>query len=125
MLASVMKSALIAALGIGVAAPGGTAPIAPPVIQDGEATAAACRPLGFELEPPIRPMPIARPAPPPPITLPIQPTRKQDRVEYGAPPPSASASSTGPAASARHGPRGGEYRGDRLAHSARRGRPRP
>ena len=91
---------------IGAAPPPLLAP--PPVLNivDGEATPAACTPLGFDLTrgqrgqvglvrnavapaPPrlqVRP-PVATPnAPPPPVTLPIAPTKKEDRVEYSGPP---------------------------------------
>lgn len=74
-----------------------------PRVVDGEATTAACAPLGFDLTRGQRPTPVGlaapppprlqvRPpvvtpnAPPPPITMPIEPTKKEDRVEYQGPP---------------------------------------
>ncbi len=99
---TVAKQALTLAVGIGLAAPGLAPPIAPPIQRasgDGEATPAACAPLGFDLRRAGRD-PVAgivttgtrvtaptRPTSPPPVTLPIEPTKKEDRVEYRAPPP--------------------------------------
>ncbi|MDP3404670.1 MAG: von Willebrand factor type A domain-containing protein [Brevundimonas sp.] len=106
---TVLKQGLAAAVGLALAAPGGVpgaAAMAPvpgstgTPAGDGVVSAAACLPLGFDLRPsaerfpppPPPPPPVARApasgwAPPPPITLPIEPTRKEDRVAYGAPPP--------------------------------------
>lgn len=75
-------------------------PLAP--VNDGQASEAACRPFGIApVNPPYRPSPgtpvrghdeitvaasrLAQAAPPP-VTLPISPTLKEDRVEYRAPP---------------------------------------
>ncbi|MFC5373159.1 von Willebrand factor type A domain-containing protein [Brevundimonas faecalis] len=71
-------------------APVVAAPLPPPMPpqRDGTPTEAACRAFGFDLSAPARP-PIPRratPARPPSVTLPIQPTKKEDRVEYSAPP---------------------------------------
>lgn len=61
-------------------------------IRDGQPTAAACGPYGFELPGGARPSPPrAQAAPsgriaPPAATLPIGPTLKSDRVEYSGPP---------------------------------------
>jgi len=57
-----------------------------PRIVDGEATVAACAPLGFDLTRSQRPIRSAL-APAPPVTLRIEPTKKEDRVESLAPPP--------------------------------------
>lgn len=92
------KSGVAIGLGLGLTLPGAApAPAAPLQSLDGTPTAAACAPLGFDLAPPRlpRPQPTPRPqpfqgvngnAPPPPVTLPIEPTKKQDRVEYNGPP---------------------------------------
>ncbi len=104
MLSTVFKQGVAAVVGLSLAAPVGGGAVsapAPVAVVDGEATPAACAPLGFNLirgpqyPPPSRPV-IAHAAPPP-ITLPIEPTKKEDRVEYqgapvivpGPPPPSA------------------------------------
>jgi len=104
MLSTVLKQGVAAVVGLSLAAPVGGGAVsapAPVAVVDGEATPAACAPLGFNLirgpqyPPPSRPV-IAHAAPPP-ITLPIEPTKKEDRVEYqgapvivpGPPPPPA------------------------------------
>ena len=109
--------AALAGLSMIGAAPPPAAPDVPPPsrrVSDGEATPAACAPLGFDLTRGQRPVPTAMPlarnpgiapppppppppltppppppravSPPPPVTLPIQPTKKEDRVEYRGPP---------------------------------------
>ncbi len=98
---TVAKQALTLAVGIGLAAPGLAPPIAPPLQRasgDGEATPAACAPLGFDLRRAGRDSVAGivttgtrvtappRPTSPPPVTLPIEPTKKEDRVEYRGPP---------------------------------------
>lgn len=93
---AVAKQGLVLALGVGLAAPASGPPLAPkraPAVVDGEATAAACLPLGFDLargglreRVPYAGGPTGRFAPPPPVTLPIEPTKREDRVEYGGPP---------------------------------------
>ena len=93
---SILSRGLAVAAGVSMV---GAAPpplLAPPAMQhvvDGEATPAACAPLGFDLTRANR-QPVglsrnvaavpSRPAPPP-VTLPIAPTMKQDRVEYSGP----------------------------------------
>ncbi|MGA0546583.1 vWA domain-containing protein [Brevundimonas sp. VNH65] len=98
MLHSILSRGLAVAAGVSMV---GAAPpplLAPPAMQhlvDGEATPAACAPLGFDLtragrqpvglaRPAVAAAP-TRPAPPPPITLRIEPTKKEDRVEYSGP----------------------------------------
>lgn len=106
MFATALKQGVAAVVGLALAAPGGVPTVsANPssrVSGDGEATPASCGPLGFDLRP-NSPEAYGRPAPmpvparpqvstglanvgPPPITLPIEPTRKEDRVEYQGPP---------------------------------------
>lgn len=87
MLTRRVKSGVAIGLGLGLTLPGAApAPTAPLQPLDGTPTAAACAPLGFDLAPPAPPRPpLARPMPPA-ATLPIQPTRKEDRVEYSGPP---------------------------------------
>jgi len=51
---------------------------------DGQATPAACAPFGFTL--PSQGGPPVVTSVPPPVSRPLAPTRKEDRVEYGAPP---------------------------------------
>ena len=101
MLATMLKQGVAAAVGLTLATPtgAGVAPIqSPPAFApgDGAVSPAACTPLGFTLTPSssdrVRSLNVAATpsqshAPPPPVTLPIDPTRKQDRVEYAAPPP--------------------------------------
>jgi len=82
--------AAIAALMTAAPAPVMAAPLPQP-LRDGVPTDAACRAFGFQLTPPAPPSPprppvVLRQAPPPPVTLPIEPTKKQDRVEYSGPP---------------------------------------
>lgn len=99
MLATMLKQGVAAVMGLTLAAPTGL--VAAPVQTqpgfapgDGAVSPAACTPLGFDLSgPPQRSRPVPAPPPspranagPPPITLPIEPTRKQDRVEYAGPP---------------------------------------
>lgn len=88
----ILKPGMAALLTLAVATPGAVAPVSAAASQDGdgEVTPAACRALGFELE---RPEPMRRVyaapltgATPPPVALPIEPTRKEDRVEYSGPP---------------------------------------
>ena len=74
--------AAVAALMTAAPAPVMAAPVPQPV-RDGTPTDAACREFGFNLTPPAPP--ITR-RPPPPVTVPIAPTMKQDRVEYSGPP---------------------------------------
>lgn len=95
---TVAKQALTLAIGIGLLAPGTATPVSPSEpprpIRDGEATPAACAPLGFTLPTdaqsgtaPIVLSGTRLPtATPPPMTVSIQPTRKEDRVEYRGPP---------------------------------------
>lgn len=108
--------AAIAGLSMIGAAPPPVLPDVPPPsrrVTDGEATPAACAPLGYDLTRGQRPIPTTMPlarvpgvvppppppppltpppprpravTPPPPVTLPIQPTKKEDRVEYQGPP---------------------------------------
>ncbi len=82
--------AAIAALMTAAPAPVMAAPLPQP-LRDGVPTDAACRQFGFQLTPPAPPSPprppvALRQTPPPPVTLPIEPTKKQDRVEYSGPP---------------------------------------
>ena len=85
----VIRIAALSVLSLSFAAP----PVAVPSVAlakplDGEPTPAACRPLGFELgsPEPVAAPPTPRGGPPtPPVR--IAPTRKEDRVPYGAPPP--------------------------------------
>lgn len=99
---ALFKPGLSLLLGVGIAAP----TMAPPVIanpalhliQDGDPTPAACRIIGIELESQTTLDDIVSSAarvptpprigslPPPPVTLNIEPTKKEDRVEYSAPP---------------------------------------
>jgi Ca-activated chloride channel family protein len=92
----VLKSGLAVFLALSVGAPAGTVPslaLAQTTSGDGEATPAACRAYGFELEPPQPPIQRAyAPAPmtgagAPPLALPIAPTKKQERLPYAPPPP--------------------------------------
>jgi len=85
-----IRAAAAALLGLSVAAPPAALPgpaLAKPL--DGAPTPAACAAVGIELSPPRPPRPIAarptRPMPPP-VTLPIEPTKKEDRMEYSGPP---------------------------------------
>ena len=82
----VIRIAALSLLSVSFAAP----PVALPSVAlakplDGEATPAACGPLGFDLG---QPAPVAAPpvrrVAPPPVNIP--PTRKEDRVEYTGPP---------------------------------------
>jgi Ca-activated chloride channel family protein len=100
MLSTVLKQGVAAIVGLTLAAPGSVPVAAPAPAQptpvapgDGEATAAACGPLGFNLTgrsygyggiAPSPPMQVR--SVPPPIALPIEPTKKEDRVEYQGPP---------------------------------------
>ncbi|CAN5174286.1 hypothetical protein BH10PSE1_BH10PSE1_12340 [soil metagenome] len=106
MLTIMLKQGVAAVVGLTLAAPTGAgAPAVQPrgdfAPGDGAVSPAACAPLGFNLSPPnsdryaysqrayaVAP-PAPRPSGPPLITLPIEPTRKQDRVPFGeaAPPP--------------------------------------
>ena len=96
MLATMLKQGVAAVMGLTLAAPTGL--VAAPVQTqpgfapgDGAVSPAACTPLGFDLSgPPQRPLPVSAPPPranarPPAITMPITPTRKEDRVEYAGP----------------------------------------
>ncbi|MBB5744592.1 vWA domain-containing protein [Brevundimonas variabilis] len=95
---TVAKQALTMAVGIGLLAPGSVSPVAPSQIQrpvrDGEATPAACATLGFTLPSAERagmtPIVVSgtrlQSVSPPPTARPIEPTRKEDRVEYRGPP---------------------------------------
>ncbi|WP_426020018.1 vWA domain-containing protein [Brevundimonas sp. DWR2-3-1b1] len=81
------RIAALSVLSLSIAAP----PMALPSIalakpMDGEATPAACGPLGFDLQP-SAPMPalVRRVAPAGPPVM-VAPTRKEDRVEYTGPP---------------------------------------
>ena len=100
MLATMLKQGVAAVLGVTLAAPVnlGGAPIQTPsgfAPGDGAVSPAACSPLGFDLAgPPQPPRPVYAPPPspranvaPPPVALPIEPTKKEDRVEYSGPPP--------------------------------------
>ena len=108
MLATMLKQGVAAIVGLTLAAP--THLAAPPVqgradlaSADGVVSPAACSQFGFDLRPSppsqaVRPMPTYAPAPPPvpfaappppappPVSLPIEPTKKEDRVEYQGPP---------------------------------------
>ena len=85
----IIRIAALSVLSLSFAAP----PVAVPSVAlakplDGEPTPAACRPFGFELgsPEPVAAPPAPRAGPPtPPVR--ITPTRKEDRVPYGAPPP--------------------------------------
>lgn len=97
MLATMLKQGVAAVLGLTLAAPttiSGAPDPSPPVVRinDGAVSQAACAPLGLDLSRRSDGEMIARAAapayaPPPPVTLPIEPTKKEDRVEYSAPPP--------------------------------------
>jgi Ca-activated chloride channel family protein len=83
----ISRAALAALIGLSFVAP----PVALPSValakpMDGEATPAACGPLGFDLRP-SAPMPalVRRVAPAGPPVM-VAPTRKEDRVEYTGPP---------------------------------------
>ncbi len=86
-----LKPAIVGALSLALAAPMAPLPtrawsIDPDKASDGVVSPAACRVFGFTL-PEER---FAPPTPvPPPVTLPIQPTKKEDRRAYVAPPPPA------------------------------------
>ncbi|VXB03376.1 von Willebrand factor type A domain-containing protein [Brevundimonas sp. G8] len=82
----VIRIAALSLLSVSIAAPPAALPsIAMAKPLDGEATPAACGPLGFDLG---QPAPVAAPPvrrmPPPPVN--ITPSRKEDRVEYTGPP---------------------------------------
>ncbi|WP_333591384.1 vWA domain-containing protein [Brevundimonas sp.] len=92
----VLKSGLAVLTALSIGAPAGTVPssaLAQTTNGDGEATPAACRAYGFELEPPAPPIQRAYAAAPavggtaPPLARPIPPTKKQERVPYAPPPP--------------------------------------
>ncbi|WGM32719.1 von Willebrand factor type A domain-containing protein [Brevundimonas sp. NIBR11] len=96
--ATMLKQGVAAVLGLTLAAPTSGAGLAQtrPAYEagDGAVTPAACAAAGVPLrddtqvdELVVSAMPLQTYAAPPPITLPIEPTRKEDRVEYGAPPP--------------------------------------
>ena len=95
MLATMLKQGVAAVVGLSLATPIVAAPVqTPPAFEpgDGAPSPAACAPFGLAPRPQpamgVRaPTPATAYAPAPPITLPIEPTRKEDRVEYGAPPP--------------------------------------
>lgn len=83
----ISRAALAVLIGLSFVAP----PVALPSValakpMDGEATPAACGPLGFDLRP-SAPMPalVRRVAPAGPPVM-VAPTRKEDRVEYTGPP---------------------------------------
>lgn len=84
-----LKQALVGALSLALAAPMAPLPthaqsLDPDKASDGVVSPAACRVFGFTL-PEER---FAPPRPvPPPVNLPIQPTKKEDRRAYVAPPP--------------------------------------
>jgi Ca-activated chloride channel family protein len=90
---------LVAVAALMTAAPVGAAPVPPPVVQDGTPSPAACRELGFDLSPPSHvrppvlrsrpPHPAPLAAPPPPVTLPIEAAKKEDRLAYAGPPATA------------------------------------
>ncbi|WP_421730747.1 vWA domain-containing protein [Brevundimonas sp.] len=114
MLATMLKQGVAAVMGLTLAAPaatGGTAPQAPtpPQVIDGTANAATCLQYGFDLKrrpdagyqyrmqmvapssgmagPPPPPAPPPPPPPPPPSSaLPMEATKREDRVEYRGPP---------------------------------------
>jgi Ca-activated chloride channel family protein len=97
MLATMLKQGVAAVVGLSLATPIGAAPVQTrPAYEpgDGAVSAAACEAVGIRLRAPVdevvvRASRVVAPAysGPPPVTLPIEPTRKEDRVEYGAPPP--------------------------------------
>jgi Ca-activated chloride channel family protein len=97
MLAIALKQSVAMLMGASLMAPAvapqASPPGRPPASGDGVVSPAACEAVG---------MPLARrdrdgsvtvtgtrmyAAPPPPVALPIQPTKKEDRIEYLAPPP--------------------------------------
>ena len=84
-----LKPAIVGALSLALAAPMAPLPTHaqvndPDKASDGVVSPAACRAFGFTL-PEER---VAPPWPvPPPVTLPIAPTKKEDRHAYVAPPP--------------------------------------
>ncbi|WP_426022135.1 vWA domain-containing protein [Brevundimonas sp. PWP3-1b1] len=83
----ISRAALAALIGLSFVAPPVTLPsVALAKPMDGEATPAACGPLGFDLRP-SAPMPplVRRVAPAGPPVM-VAPTRKEDRVEYTGPP---------------------------------------
>jgi Ca-activated chloride channel family protein len=85
-LAAAVSLALIAPASPPELAQSGSRAFEPDKPSDGAVSAAACAPFGFNLrpEPQVQPR---RPVPPS-VTLPIGPTRKEDRLAYTAPPPS-------------------------------------
>lgn len=99
MLSTVLKQGVTALVGLSLAAPVGGGTVSAPAtvaVADGEATPAACAPLGFDLSSggersgSVRRTPTSMQPPRlqvrPPVTLPIEPTKKDDRVEYQGPP---------------------------------------
>lgn len=94
MLATMLKQGVAAVLGLSLAAPSGgagvvqTRPAYAP--GDGAVSPAACEAVGISLrDRRVQERAYAAPtmayAAPPPITLPIEPTKKEDRVEYTGP----------------------------------------
>ncbi|CAN5301948.1 hypothetical protein BH09PSE1_BH09PSE1_03950 [soil metagenome] len=103
MLATMLKQGVAAVVGLTLAAPvgpgvtgAGGGPVQTPgyAAGDGAVSPAACEAVGIRLRDDTQVQDVmvtttstrTRTAPPP-VTLPIAPTRKQDRVEYEAPPP--------------------------------------
>ncbi|WP_395651436.1 von Willebrand factor type A domain-containing protein [Brevundimonas sp.] len=103
MLATMLKQGVAAVLGLSVAAPT-VMPVSQPQVArafedgDGVVSQAACAAVGirvqdgrqnYALSVSRTPTGMAAPASiaPPPVTLPITPTAKEDRVEFRAPPP--------------------------------------
>ncbi|WP_298158479.1 von Willebrand factor type A domain-containing protein [Brevundimonas sp.] len=101
MLATMLKQGVAAVVGLSLATPIGAAPVqtrpayAP---GDGAVSPAACAAVGIRLRPvnevdqiTVTGTRVGVAAPsysgPPPVALPIEPTRKEDRIAYGAPPP--------------------------------------
>ena len=86
-----LKQAMVGALTLALAAPMAPLPtraqsVDPDKASDGVVSPAACRVFGFTL--PEERIAAPRPVPvPPPVNVPIQPTKKEDRRAYVAPPP--------------------------------------
>ena len=99
MLATMLKQGVAAVVGLSLATPIGATPIQTRPAYgpgDGAVSQAACAAVGIRLRNETEVDDVVVSASrvtsqtyvgPPPITLPIEPTKKEDRVAYGAPPP--------------------------------------